>query len=383
MAPRGPKPKPTRLKVLSGTARPHRLNPAEPVIVAEVPDAPDHLTDPARREWERVTAEMAEAGILSALDRGALAAYAQTYGRWVAAERALETMATKDRVTAGLVIRTKSGNAIQNPLVGTANKAMADMVRYAAEFGFDTVLPQPRLGRRDPRCGRSVRPVRVRPMARQTRLLSLVEAVANVAIGFVVALLTQMAVFPAGGDHDSRGAASRHRPRLHRCLARAQLSACAGSSSASGAAGRERWHGRRSRSRETQRAEVETLAALLNQDQIADYFGIAPQHVPGDLRRATRTFSSGIKGARRRPSPMSPTASCRRRGRAAPPPRSSISRPKPAGGRPTALEHAGGPTHRRTQGRCAGRLLQSAPGPDRPAAGREDRDHRASRGTRR
>lgn len=136
MAPRGPKPKPTRLKVLSGTARPHRLNPAEPVIVAEVPDAPDHLTDPARREWERVTAEMAEAGILSALDRGALAAYAQTYGRWVAAERALETMATKDRVTAGLVIRTKSGNAIQNPLVGTANKAMADMVRYAAEFGL-------------------------------------------------------------------------------------------------------------------------------------------------------------------------------------------------------------------------------------------------------
>lgn len=36
-------------------------------------------------------------------------------------------------------------------------------------------------------------------MARQTRLLSLVEAVANVAIGFGVALLTQMAVFPLVG----------------------------------------------------------------------------------------------------------------------------------------------------------------------------------------
>ncbi|SDY93329.1 phage terminase small subunit P27 family [Citreimonas salinaria] len=136
MAPRGPKPKPTRLKVLAGTARAHRLNPVEPTIEPAVPDAPEHLSDEALAEWKRVTDEMAKAGILSALDRGTLAAYAQAYGRWVAAERALRVMAARDAVTAGLVIRTQSGNAIQNPLVGTANKAMADMVRYAAEFGL-------------------------------------------------------------------------------------------------------------------------------------------------------------------------------------------------------------------------------------------------------
>ncbi len=39
-------------------------------------------------------------------------------------------------MTDGLIVMTKSGNLIQNPLVGTANKAMADMVRYAAEFGM-------------------------------------------------------------------------------------------------------------------------------------------------------------------------------------------------------------------------------------------------------
>lgn len=33
----------------------------------------------------------------------------------------------------------------------------------------------------------------------QSRLLSLTEAVANVAIGFIAALLTQMALFPALG----------------------------------------------------------------------------------------------------------------------------------------------------------------------------------------
>ena len=45
-------------------------------------------------------------------------------------------MAAKDELNAALMIKTTSGNAIQNPLVGIANKAKADMVRYAAEFGM-------------------------------------------------------------------------------------------------------------------------------------------------------------------------------------------------------------------------------------------------------
>lgn len=45
-------------------------------------------------------------------------------------------VAERDLLTNGLMIRTVDGNAIQNPLVGTANKAASDMVRYASEFGF-------------------------------------------------------------------------------------------------------------------------------------------------------------------------------------------------------------------------------------------------------
>ena len=44
-------------------------------------------------------------------------------------------MAGKNVHTAGLMIRIQSGNAIQNPLVGTANKAMTDMMRYVTESG--------------------------------------------------------------------------------------------------------------------------------------------------------------------------------------------------------------------------------------------------------
>jgi len=136
MAQRGPKTKPTRLKVLSGTARKHRLNAREPQPGIARPEAPDHLTPAARLEWDRVIEQTVTMGIMTELDRGALAAYCQAYGRWVSAETALAGMADRDAVTHGLIIRTKAGNAIQNPLVGAANKAMADMVRYAAEFGL-------------------------------------------------------------------------------------------------------------------------------------------------------------------------------------------------------------------------------------------------------
>ncbi|QDC10085.1 phage terminase small subunit P27 family [Oceanicola sp. D3] len=136
MAPRGPKPIPTQVKLVTGTARAHRLNPQEPMPMPEVPEPPDHLNEDARAEWARIADELSALGILTRLDRGSLAAYCQAYGRWRQAEQALARMAERDATTDGLMIRTKSGNLIQNPLVGSANKAMADMMRYAAEFGL-------------------------------------------------------------------------------------------------------------------------------------------------------------------------------------------------------------------------------------------------------
>lgn len=136
MATRGRRPKPTQLKVVAGTERPGRKNHAEPVLAPSIPSVPSHLSAEAKAEWRRVCKEMFSAGILSELDRGGLAAYCQAYGRWVQAEKALTRMAEKDTSNFGLMIKTTSGNAIQNPLVGSANKAMADMMRYATEFGM-------------------------------------------------------------------------------------------------------------------------------------------------------------------------------------------------------------------------------------------------------
>lgn len=112
------------------------MNDREPMPEQEVPEAPDHLNADARAEWVRIADELSALGILTRLDRVALAAYCQAYGRWRQAEAALSRMAERDATTDGLMIRTRSGNLIKNPLVGTANKAMADMMRYAAEFGL-------------------------------------------------------------------------------------------------------------------------------------------------------------------------------------------------------------------------------------------------------
>lgn len=133
---RGRKPTPTQLKVVKGTFRKDRAPAAEPQVPASMPTPPPHLSEPARGEWARVCRELYNLGVMTELDRAALGAYCQAYGRWVQAEEALARFAARDPATHGIMMKTTAGNAIQNPLVGAANKAMSDMVRFAAEFGL-------------------------------------------------------------------------------------------------------------------------------------------------------------------------------------------------------------------------------------------------------
>lgn len=134
--PSGRKPKPTQLKIVQGTERPGRRNKNEPMPEPAFPSPPPHLSPEAKQEWERVCDTLFRLGVMTDLDRASLAAYCQAYGRWVHAEEALSRFAAKDPATKGIIMKTQAGNAIQNPLVGAANKAMADMVRFASEFGL-------------------------------------------------------------------------------------------------------------------------------------------------------------------------------------------------------------------------------------------------------
>lgn len=132
----GRKPKPTALRLIEGNRGKRALPKKEAVIALAEPTPPSFLCDDAKVEWGRVCSELYAAGLMTELDRAALGAYCAAYGRWAQAERAINRMAAKDELNAALMIKTVSGNAIQNPLVGIANKAKSDVVRYAAEFGM-------------------------------------------------------------------------------------------------------------------------------------------------------------------------------------------------------------------------------------------------------
>ncbi|MEM6560029.1 MAG: phage terminase small subunit P27 family [Planctomycetota bacterium] len=125
---RGRKPKPTAIKELTGNPGKRALNKSEPKPAAKLPACPKHLGDEARKEWRRVTKQLADLNLLTDLDRAVLAAYCQAWGRWVEAETELRKH--------GPVVKSPSGYPIQNPYLSIANKAMEQMRKLLPELGL-------------------------------------------------------------------------------------------------------------------------------------------------------------------------------------------------------------------------------------------------------
>lgn len=144
---RGRKQKPTELKILEGNPgkRSGSLEKDASRLVSDLPEVPDHLDDIAKGEWERLASGMNNLGILDEVDRSQFAAYCVSYSIWVRATKALNAAAQLDPEEGGLVIKTKNGNAIQDPLVGIANTAARDMLKFAEQFGL-TPSARARLG---------------------------------------------------------------------------------------------------------------------------------------------------------------------------------------------------------------------------------------------
>ena len=130
MGKRGPAPKPTNLKLLQGNPGKRKLNEDEPKYECsdEIINPPPFLSRYAKKEWKRIIPLLKKNGIISDVDVNTLAAYCQSYHRWIEAEKAVRTY--------GLTTVTDKGNIIQRPEVGIANKAMEAMVKYAKEFGL-------------------------------------------------------------------------------------------------------------------------------------------------------------------------------------------------------------------------------------------------------
>jgi P27 family predicted phage terminase small subunit len=97
-------------------------------LAQSAPKPPRNLDAEAKREWKRVSSELLEAGLLTAVDRAALAAYCAAWSRWRAAEKIIQRE--------GMTFTTERGYVQQHPAVGIANTALTTMRQFLVEFGM-------------------------------------------------------------------------------------------------------------------------------------------------------------------------------------------------------------------------------------------------------
>lgn len=126
---KGRKPTPTALKKLAGNPGKRRLPTDEPEMPVESPDPPEWLNGEALAEWNRIVPQLHEAGIMALSYRSAIASYCEAWARFVDAIEQIPK-------TGGEIVKSPSGFPIQNPYAAVRNKAQAQMLKVAAEFGM-------------------------------------------------------------------------------------------------------------------------------------------------------------------------------------------------------------------------------------------------------
>jgi P27 family predicted phage terminase small subunit len=117
------------LKVLAGNPGKRPLNEREPAAPQGVPERPEWLDAEAQAEWDRVTVELQEMGLLSRTDRAALTAYCTAWSRWVEAEAQVKKYGT-------VVKSPEKGFPMKSPYLSIADQALETMRKLMVEFGL-------------------------------------------------------------------------------------------------------------------------------------------------------------------------------------------------------------------------------------------------------
>lgn len=125
---KGRKPQPVELKILRGNPGKRPIPTDTPRPVTDIPRCPSHLKNEARREWRRITRELADMGVLARADRAALEMYCVIYARWRTAEERLEA-------DYQLVATTDKGYEHIGGYLVVANKCVQQMKALLTEFG--------------------------------------------------------------------------------------------------------------------------------------------------------------------------------------------------------------------------------------------------------
>ena len=128
---RGRKPLPSAIRLATGNPGKRPINAHEPKPVTSLPTCPAHLMPTAKAEWKRLARYLHDLGVISELDRAALAAYCQAYGRWVEAEKKLKETPH--------LLRTPAGYVQPSPWLAISNKNVELMYKFMSELGLSPV----------------------------------------------------------------------------------------------------------------------------------------------------------------------------------------------------------------------------------------------------
>lgn len=104
------------------------MNKKEPKPRIALPACPKHLKGLAREEWNRLAGELVELGMISNLDRAALAVCCTAYADYV--------IACNELAGKKAVLMSSKGGTYQNPWVAIKRRSMEQVIKFYAEFGM-------------------------------------------------------------------------------------------------------------------------------------------------------------------------------------------------------------------------------------------------------
>lgn len=135
---KGRKKTPTKLKEMQGTLEKSRTIENEMVVdqVSELPQVPEWLSEIGKNEFEKVTTQLFNLGMLYSVDLKLVEAYANEISLYLECEMKLrkENRIDEFQSSEGIVLRRQA-----SPLVKMKNDALNNSLKLAAQFGLTPV----------------------------------------------------------------------------------------------------------------------------------------------------------------------------------------------------------------------------------------------------
>jgi len=134
MGRRGPPQAPTVLRLLRGCPDKRPVNKAEPQSLPSASAPPAGMSKAAAETWRETFPILANMRVMTQADRQALRLYCETWARWLALDRYVDTV--------GVAMDTPEGHKLR-PEVGALQGCRSDLIRLMDRFGF---VPSARRG---------------------------------------------------------------------------------------------------------------------------------------------------------------------------------------------------------------------------------------------